>query len=115
MPEERLLVEYKRANAEKPAALEVSMVDAEPGKDLEACLRERGLEGGWKLANAVEPLQVAGLPAGRVVFVSHSGTEQKEIVAIRRGKRTYLFTGFFGASDNHAREQVRKAVASISF
>jgi len=78
-------------------------------------LREHGVEGGWKLANAVERLQLAGLSAGRVVVVSHSGTEQKEIVAIRRGKRMYLFTGFFGVSDNHAREQVRKAVASISF
>jgi hypothetical protein len=117
MPEERLLVQYDRGTAEKPASLELTMMDVEPGKDLEACLRERGVEGGWKLANPVEQFQVEGLSAARVVFVRHAGRESshKEIVAIRRGRRVYFFTGLFGASDNHAREQIRKAVASLSF
>jgi hypothetical protein len=118
MPQERLLVEYKRRASEKPAALEVSMVDVAPEKDVADCVRERGGNSGdWKPSGVVERLEVGGLAAARAVFVNQSGSEvtHREVVAVRRGSRVYYFTGVFPAADKKAREQFRKAVASLSF
>src|SRR5262249_4426772 len=117
-PQERLLVEYKRLPPQKPASLEVSMVDVAPAVDLAAWLQERAGEGGdWKPAGGVERVEVRGLAGARVVLTASSGGDntQKEITAVRRGARVYSFAGIFVAADGRAREQVRKAVASVSF
>ncbi len=118
MPDEHLLVEYKRLSAEKAASLEVSMIDVAPEIDLASGLPDRGGEfGTWKLQGAVERLEIGGRPAARAVFAGQSGGENthKEIVAVRRGRRVYYFTGIFLAGDGRARDQVRRAVASVSF
>jgi hypothetical protein len=117
--QERLLVGYKRITAPgQVASLDVSMMDVPSATDLAAFLEERNPKAeNWRPAGAAESLEVDGKPAVRAAYQARleSGQVLKEIVAIRKGERVYFFTGVFPAGDARARDQVRKAVATVSW
>lgn len=68
----------------------------------------------WERVEDREALEVNGKPAERFVYRAEiSGQPMlKEVVVFRRGERIYNFIGMFWASDDKAREQVRRAVGS---
>ncbi len=113
---ERVLVAYLHPSAEQTAVLEVTLADLPETLDLTAYLAE-GSNGvtAWRLQSGPESLEVHGTPARRWAFTGRSGKYEriKEVVAIRRGERTYFFCGLFAPTDTTARDQVRRAVGSI--
>jgi hypothetical protein len=112
---ERLLVGYKRLSADKPALLEVSLVDLPAATDLEAYLAEPSYGvTRWQAAARPEPLHIQGAEAQRFVFTARVDADNmtREVVAFRRGERLYLFTGVFRTADTTARAQFRQAVES---
>src|SRR5262249_48765297 len=113
---ERLLVEYKSFLNDKSATFDVSMADVPEERSLTACIEGRAEEG-WRSTGAVEQLQVGSQPAARGSFTMTVGIETtcKEVVAVRRGRRVYFFTSVFAPDDTRARDEVRKAVASVSW
>ncbi len=117
-PVECLLVQYRRVTTPRPASFDVSMLDVPASTTLEAYLAERGPgRDSWKPAGAIVTLDVGGQPAARAAFKGLQGKDPalKEIVAVRKGERVYFFISVVPADDAKARDQVRKAVASISW
>jgi hypothetical protein len=113
---EHLLVAYKRMNAEKPAALEVSLVDLPLSTDLEKYFAGSSLGARfWLLQGDVEELEVDGLRGLRLTYTATLDKEPttKEVSAFWRGERLYFFTGIFSTSDAKAREEVRRCVSSV--
>jgi hypothetical protein len=113
--QKRLLVEYRCFTSEKPASLDVSMVDVSEAKSLAECVGEEGLEDNWQPAGPIEESTVGGRTAARGIFASRAGGEPRlrEIVAVRRGGRVYLFTGVFAPSDTRSQEAIRSAIATL--
>ena len=115
--QERLLVQYKRLQAGNPAWLRVSVADLPRSTSLATYLVGRSPGCGWRRESSAQKLEVNGLPAVRVAFAGRSGKNDlfSETVAVRQAEHVYLFTGVVPASDNAAREQVRRAVASAAW
>jgi hypothetical protein len=114
--QERLLVEYKRLTGDKPASLEVSLIDLPEGTALTAALKTRQPPDGELVRQTpVEELTVDGIQALRIAFYVRVDKEKmvSEVVAMRRGERVYFFTGFYPADDNRAKEQVRGVIDSL--
>jgi hypothetical protein len=114
--QERLLVEYKRLTGDKPASLEVSLIDRPEGAPLTAALKTRQPPDGELVRQTpLEEFTVEGVPAVRIALQVRVDKEKmvSEVVAVRRGERVYFFTGFYPADDNRAKEQVRGVVDSI--
>jgi hypothetical protein len=114
---ERLLVQYKRLQAGRPAWLRVSVADSLPGASPAACLAGRAPGRDWRKGSAVQPLEISGHPAARVAYAGHWNKQSlvSETVAVRQGDRVYYFTGTFPDGDDAAREQVRQAVAGATW
>jgi hypothetical protein len=115
LDKERLLVQYVRLSSDKGASLDVSMADLPATTDLTDYLA--GPSGGvksWRCLRPVEPVQINGARAERIVFTSRVKNEEttKEVVVFRRGERVYFFTAYFASTDSKARDQVRRAVES---
>jgi len=117
VPQKRLLVEYRCFTSEKPASLDVSMVDVSEARSLAECVREQGVEDDWPPAGPIEDLKVGGRAAARGIFATRAGGEPRlrEIVAVRKGGRVYLFTAVFAPSDTRSKEAVRNAVATLTW
>jgi hypothetical protein len=114
--QEQLLVEYKLLTADQPAAFQVALVDLAPTMDLGAYLRSNPFGGEtWQMDAPTEQREVGGVTATHAELRNKAGKDAtvREVVAFRRGERVYFFTGVFAATDANAREQVRRAVASI--
>jgi hypothetical protein len=117
MPEERLLVAYRRGAAGKVATLDVSLADAPESEELAVLVKGHGAATGWKLAGPIESLEIGGRPAARGAYQTRGPApgEIKEIVVVRNGGRVYYFTGIFASDDEKSREQARKAVETLSW
>jgi hypothetical protein len=118
LTEERLLVRYQRTGPAGRAAFDVTMEDVPESEDLAEVIRERRLAADWKPVGSVESLEVGGRPAARGAYQTQpkqGAALLREIVAVRKGGRVYLFTGTFPAGDAKSREQVRKSVATLSW
>jgi hypothetical protein len=115
--ERRLLVEYKCFTSEKPAALDVSLVDLSENKSLTVFVQELGSEDNGQATGAVEEWRLSDLPAVRGVYVNRIGPEPtiREIVVVRRGGRAYVFTGVFAPGDTRSQEAIRKAIATLTW
>jgi hypothetical protein len=113
---ERVLVVYRHPSASRVAVLEVTLADLPEATDLNTLLVEasHGVSH-WRLIMGPESVEVNGPLARRWAFSGRAGKDEwvKEIVAIRRGERTYFFCGLFAPTDTTARDQVRRAVGSI--
>jgi predicted Zn-dependent protease len=113
---ERLLVEYRLINSEKPAALRVTRIDLEPAVQLETYLSGPSFgKENWRQKGPAESFQINAVTGLRFVIASAAakGGDVREVVAFRRGDKVLLFTGFFASTDTKAREQVRRAIDSI--
>jgi hypothetical protein len=118
LSEERALVVYSRIADGLEAALEVSMVDVPESEEMAAIVRGRRGSSEWKPEGSVETLGVGGQSAARGAFRASKPGEAarlKEVVAVRRGKRVYFFTGVFAADDDKAREQIRKSIETLTW
>jgi hypothetical protein len=107
------LVKYKRLTG-KPAFFQVFVMELAPSADLAEFLAGHSPGKEWHRQGNTETLTVGDLPALRDSF---SGTWDRqgvvrEIVAVHRGKRLYLFKGTFPVDDKEAQTLVRQAVAS---
>jgi len=115
LPKERVLVVYRSFDTGKPAFLEVSVADSRQCADLPSFLAAPsfGVER-WHPQTPEEQLEVQGAAAIRLILGGRAGKKEllKEVVAFRRGERTYFFTGLFSNGDDQARGQLRQAVAS---
>ena len=114
--EERRLVEYQRPPAGKPATFEVSLVDLPEDTSLATYLGRRWSRSDQaRLKSGPDKLDVGGAPAVRLAFALRREGDDltREVTAFRRGERVYFFTGTFPARDPAARDQVRRAVASV--
>jgi hypothetical protein len=114
--QERLLVEYKRLSSEKPASLEVTLVDLPQTTTLAAAIKTRQHAQGEVIRQTTfEEAKVDGVPGGRVTTTERIDKElmTSEVLAVRRGPRVYFFTGFYPANDSRAKEQVHGVIDSI--
>jgi hypothetical protein len=114
---EQLLIRYDRITAGSLAWLRVTMAEVPESRwtSLEAALEGRLPKGDWRRESKVENLEVGGMPAARIALVGRWDDQDYlcEIVAVRKGERTYLITASFPASDETARKQVRQSVAGV--
>ena len=115
--QERLLVRYDRLTAGHLAWLRVTAVELPASTSLEKCVSLHSPGPSWKLESDPATLEVSGLPAARTSFVGHWSDQEyvNETVAIRHREQVYFITASFPASDNTAREQVRRAVAGATW
>jgi hypothetical protein len=113
---ERLLVAYQRPTPGSNARLEVTCTDLAKGTDLAVYLAAPafGVKS-WQTAATAEALTAGGVASHRFIFTGRAGAEDltREVVACRRGERVYFFTGLFQSGDTKARDEIRRAVASV--
>jgi hypothetical protein len=71
----------------------------------------------WKLKGEPETVTLGGREAQRMMFeATMDGREiSKEVVCFRKGNRVYSFVGLFSSTDEKARQQIQRAVASVSW
>jgi hypothetical protein len=115
--EERLLVRYDRPSSGRSAWIRITAADAPPALSLADCLSARAPGADWRAESKAEDLQVGGQPAARLAFTGRWSEQDYrcEIVAARKGGRTYFIAASFPASDATARAQVRKAIAEAKW
>ena len=111
-----MLVEY-RLFGDQPVALRVTAVDLPPSEDLVAHLGGQLPGGGWKQSAAPEEFAAGGVTGTHKAFTGREGGQPltHDVYAFRRGGRVYLFVGVFAAADTKARQEVRRAVESLSW
>jgi hypothetical protein len=109
------LVKYKRLSEAKDAFFWVWVVEAPAGTDLADYLANRPADRNCKRVGNVETLEVDQVRAVRQVLADTFGKDKmlKEIVAVQRSTRIYLFVGVFPIGDEAGRKQIREAVASV--
>jgi len=118
LPEERKLVGYRLTRADKPAMFEISCMDLAESADLTAYFTRHGAgPSSWRREGTPESITLGTMPAQRLVFVTGAGTgtERKEVVAVRIGTRTYFFTLVSAPSDVETRDSVRRRLAGITW
>src|SRR5687768_15225123 len=94
--EGQMLVEYVGRSASGATLLEASLVDRPNESDLTAFLtRPSHGAPSWEPVGKPESIHISGAKATRYVFKGQEGKNQvtKEVVAFRRGDRTYFLTG----------------------
>jgi len=117
MKEERMLVEYRRQREGKTLLLLVSMVDLPETASLRDHIVQRVYPAAdWKVG-PVETIQLGDVPAERLVLSLRVDKEEtiREVVSVRKAQRVYFFSGSFPGSDTKGREEIRKAVASLTW
>jgi hypothetical protein len=69
----------------------------------------------WEPSEPGETVDVNGTPAERHIYsaVIDGKRITKEVACFRRNSRIYSFVALFAATDDKAREQVRRAVGSV--
>jgi len=68
----------------------------------------------WTATEAPQDLTIGGAACQRLVYAGEVAGRKmtKEVVCFRRRGRVYSFVGLFWATDDKAREQIRRAVES---
>ena len=115
-PKERLLVAYHQSGSESPAWLEATLADLPEATDLAVFLAEPSYGvTEWRLKAGPESIEVTGAAGRRWTFTGREGKNEwiKEVVAVRRGGRTYFFNLLFAPTDTTSRDQGRRAIASL--
>jgi hypothetical protein len=114
---ERLVVRYDRLTSSQHAWLRVTVIDAAAAQPLQKLAGSRTPASNWKLESSAEALEIGGRPAARAAFVgAWDGAEYIcETVAIQYDTSVYLISATFPSADKEAREQVRDAVARVTW
>jgi hypothetical protein len=115
--EERMLVRYDRVTAGRLAWLRVTVANVPSPDSLEEYLKGRPPRPDWKRESDVEKLEVAGRPADRVVFRGRWNSQDyvNETVVVVKEGQAYFITASFPATDETGRNQVRKAIAGVTW
>jgi hypothetical protein len=115
MKKERLFVEYKRLTDPRPASLMVSVVDLPESKTVSEYLQARLMKRETWQSLKMEAFEIDARPVERHTFTGRENQFDivREVVVLRRNLRAYFFTGVFVAQDRRAKEQIRKAIASL--
>lgn len=116
LDKERLLVQYRRAEGDSQATLEVSAADLPEDSDLADYLSGPSFSAThWNQTGQPEKLEAGGKPGVRYRFRADVRRERlaKEVTAFRRGDRVYFFTLLFAPSDATAPEQIRRAIGRL--
>jgi hypothetical protein len=113
---EVLLTQYSMKTAGAGAALEILCFESTQTDDLQAY--HAGPSHGsqqWESLAPAESLDVNGTKAERFAYQARISDKDmiKEVVCFQRGSRVYNFIGLFWATDDKAREQMRRAVGSV--
>ena len=110
-----MLARYDRVTAGRLAWLRLATTEAAASTSLSAFLRPP--PGNWRREGKEESLEVSGQPAVRAAFLGQwEGQEYRcETTVVSRAGRVYLITASFPAADARAREQVRTAVAGVTW
>jgi hypothetical protein len=112
-PGERLLVRFQAPPNVSHALFEVT-VDAAPPEDVAALVKQPSHSAAaWEPVGAPAQLTIGGEPATRYTFKNKETT--KEVVAVRRGGKLYLFTMIAATSDAESREQIRQVVGGVTW
>jgi hypothetical protein len=71
----------------------------------------------WRVVQKPAEFDFGGVPAKRLVLEFGAGAEaqRKEVVVVRRGQRTYIFTTITSPTDVPTRDAVRAALERISW
>jgi hypothetical protein len=114
---ERILVRYDRLTSSRHAWLRVTVIEAAAAQPLQKLAVSRTPTSTWKLESSAEALEVGGRPASRAAFVgTWDGAEFIcETVAVQYDTSVYLICATFPSADKEAREQVRDAVARVTW
>jgi hypothetical protein len=109
------LVKYQRVHEAKAAFFQVWVVEAPADTDLAAYLAKRPPDKNHRRVGKTEMIEVDHLPAAREVLADNYGQDKvlREIVAVQRGTRIYLFVGVYPVGDEAAQNQIHDAVASV--
>jgi hypothetical protein len=113
---ERLLVQYRRASADKQATLEVSRMDLPDETDLTEYLSGPSFSARhWLPSAPAEKVEAGGVRGSRFRFTARVNKAEmaKEVTAFRRDGRVYFFTVLFSPKDASASEQVRRAIGRL--
>jgi hypothetical protein len=113
-PGERLLVRYQVATHVVRATFEVTL-DAKPDSENVEALVKQGSHGvmNWEMVGTPAPITVGQVPGTRYIL-KHKGTT-KEVVAIRRDNRLFLFTLIAATLDTESREQIRRVIDGVTW
>jgi hypothetical protein len=114
LPGEQLLVRYDRVQAGNLAWLRVSAGAAAAETRAADCLAGPAE---WRRVGEPEAVDVGGQSGVRAVYLGrYEGQDfRNETVAVRRGPKVYLLTATFPAADAQAGDQVRQAVAGVTW
>lgn len=110
-----MLARYDRVTAGRLAWVRLAATEAPASTPLSAFLRAP--TGDWRRDGKEESLEVSRQPAARASFLGRwEGQEYRcETTAVRHAGHVYLITASFPATDSAAREQVRTAVAGVTW
>jgi len=115
---EFFIVRYTLATLERGAALHVMCYEEASHPELAQFHSEPSFSiQNWKATGAGESLTVNGVSYTRLSYLGGPQNQwmSKEVVGVVRGGRVYCFAAVFAASDDQAREQVRRAIGSLKW
>jgi hypothetical protein len=116
--EERKLIGFRLARAERPAMFEISCMDMPEGANMVAHLKGPATgPNAWHVLGSAESLTLGSTAAQRVVLLSGAGATavRKEVTAFQVGPRTFFFTFVGAPDDNETRDSVRRVIAGVSW
>lgn len=112
---EAFLVRYRINTPEPGAILQIECAPDRPDIDLtEHHAASSYRVERWTGGESPQNLTIGGATAQRLIYSGDVAGRKmtKEVVAFRRRGRIYSFVGLFWATDDKAREQIRRAVES---
>lgn len=116
LDKERLLVQYRRAESDSQATLEVSAADLPEDANLADYLSGPSFSAThWDRSGSPEKLEAGGQPGTRYRFTAliNRAKLAKEVTVFRRGERVYFFTLLFAPADATAPEQIHRALGRL--
>ena len=112
-----LIVAYHQLRADKPGEFELYRVDLPASADVTAHLQEHLPNAAkWEL-RPNETLQLGGIPATRLNFYRKERQHElaRSVTYCRRGERVYVFVAARKFSDHDSRDQIDRALESVTW
>lgn len=111
-----MLVNYQIPNPGRQTELELNVVDLPADADVAAYFTEHAFGSSrWDPKGPPQSLQVGGAQAARYRYARRDGKTEfvREVVAVRRGERVFLFIYAAPAGDDTSPDQWRQLLASV--
>jgi hypothetical protein len=116
LDQERLLVQYRQLDPDRPATFEVSAADLPASTDIGTYLAGPAYGAReWRSRTPPQKIEAGGVAGTRYDLAARVDKDDlvREVTAFRRGERVYLFTALFLAKDDTSRGQCRRAVNGL--